>query len=192
MICSKILWLSLMTSIAIVASISTENALASFALLDEEEAVEAEDATSAGATDQTIANGNTTDVQFLAIQNAKSGSINEINATAYTLELGNVSDSTILFSDRPERIVTSVSTSDFIGNWTTGPDSFAEDAPNDALIIEDIQTGNLETAIIESFNPVYDPTANTLTYTITAENQTSVNLPSEFGQSVLVIDGFIY
>lgn len=113
------------------------------------------------ATNQTTIIGNPTDIRFLAIQNAKSGSITEINATVYTLELKNVSDSTILFSERPNRIVTSVSTSDFIDDWATGPDSFAADAPNDALIVEDTQTGNLETAVIESFNPVYDPTANT-------------------------------
>ena len=54
--------------------------------------------------------------------------------------------------------------------------------------MEDTQTGNLDTAIIESFNPVYDNTTNTLTYTIMVENGTSMNIPSEFGQSVLVID----
>jgi hypothetical protein len=59
---------------------------------------------------------NTTDVEFLTIQSAQSGSLAQINETAYTLELDNVSDSTILFSDRPDRIVTSVSTSDFVGN----------------------------------------------------------------------------
>jgi hypothetical protein len=62
------------------------------------------------------------------------------------------------------------------------------DAPNDALIVENTETGELETAIIESFDPVYDTTAKTLTYTIMAENGTSVNLPGQFGQSVLVID----
>ncbi|HZD35028.1 MAG TPA: hypothetical protein VE130_07470, partial [Nitrososphaeraceae archaeon] len=42
--------------------------------------------------------------------------------------------------------------------------------------------------VIESFSPVYDNTTNTLTYTIMTENITSIDLPSEFGQSVLVID----
>jgi hypothetical protein len=37
--------------------------------------------------------------------------------------------------------VTSVSTSDFIGNWSSGQNSFAEDAPNAALVAEDSQTG---------------------------------------------------
>jgi hypothetical protein len=43
--------------------------------------------------------------------------------------------------------------------------------------------------MLESFDPIYDTTANTLAYTITAENVT-IDLPGEFGQSVLVIDGF--
>ena len=64
----------------------------------------------------------------------------------------------------------------------------AADAPNDALIVEDLQSGRLETAVIELFSPVYDMTTNTLTYTIMAENGTSVELPNEFGQTVMVVD----
>jgi len=45
--------------------------------LDLEEIVEAENATMAEATNQTTTNGNTTGVQFLAIQNAKSGSLSQ-------------------------------------------------------------------------------------------------------------------
>ena len=85
-------------------------------------------------------------------------------------------------------MVTSVNTSDFIGNWSAGQNSFAEDAPNAALVAEDSQTGKLDTAVIELFDPMYDTTTNNLTYTIIAENATSVILPSEFGQTVLVID----
>lgn len=156
--------------------------------LDVEEAIEAENTTMTGTTNQTTTNGNTTAVEFLSIQTAQSGSLSHINDTAYALELDNVSDSTILFADRPNRIVTSVSTSDFVGNWTKGTDSFAADAPNDALIVENTQTGQLETAVIESFTPVYDVKTTTLTYIIMAENATSISLPSEFGQAVLVID----
>lgn len=102
--------------------------------------------------------------------------------------MNNVSDSTILFADRHNRIVTSVSTSDIVGNWTARADSFAEDAPNDALIVEDIQTCNMETTIIKLFEPVYDTSTDALTYTIMAENQTAIDLLGEFGQTVLVID----
>ena len=175
------------TSIFVVTT--SQNAIAS--ILDEEADVDVAEATevaNATMTNQPTANYNMTDVQFLFIQRAQSGSISQINETAYTLELNNVSDSTILFADRLNRIVETVSTSDFVGNWSAGQDSFAADAPNDALIVEDIQTGDLETAVIESFSPVYDMTTNTLTYTIMTENGTSLNMPSEFGQSVLVVD----
>ncbi len=176
----KILGLMLVGVSVMLVPTGFQNAIATNIITTDEAVEEAAEA------------GNATDIEFLGIQNAQSSSISEINATAYTLELNNVSDSTILFSERPNRIVTSISTSDFIGNWTTGPDSFAADAPNDALIVEDTQTGQLETAIIESFNPIYDTDTNTLTYTFSAENASSIEVLGEFGQSILIIDGFIY
>ena len=126
-------------------------------------------------------------IKFFGIQHAKSGSITEINSTTYILELNDVSDKTILFADRPDRIVLSESTSDFIGNWSLGEDSFAVDAPNAALVLDE-QEGQQDIAIIELFNPVYDVENNVLRYEITAENATSIDLPSEFGQSTLGID----
>ena len=65
-------------------------------------------------------NGNMTGVRFLFIQGAQSGSISEVNATTSTLELSDVSDKTILFSDRPDRIVGSANTTDFTGNRSIG------------------------------------------------------------------------
>ena len=38
------------------------------------------------------------------------------------------------------------------------------------------------------FSPVYDTNTNSLTYTIMAENGTSIELPREFGQTILVIE----
>ena len=139
-------------------------------------------------TNHTTTNGNTTDAEFLFIHNAQSGSIFQVNGTAYSLELNNIAYDTIQFSDRPDRIVDTASTSDFVDNWTTGPNSFASEAPNDALIVEDTQTGNLKTPVVESFNRVDDIATNGLTYTIIGENGTSVSLLGEFGQAVLVID----
>jgi hypothetical protein len=179
--------------VSVVSTVSLQNVTASScssllrdADLDVAEAAIAGNVTMAMANQ--IAGGNMTDVQFLAIQSAQAGSISQVNTTAYTLELNNVSDSTIMFSDRPNRIVESVSTSDFVGNWTTGPNSFAVDEPNDALIVENKQSGQLETVVIESFSPVYDPNTNTVTYTIMTDDATSIELPVEFGQAVLVID----
>ena len=123
--------------------------------------------------------------KFFAIQHAQSGSISEINETAYSLELNDVSDKTILFSDRPDRIVTSVSTFDFIGNWSSGVDSFAGDAPNAVLIVDESE--NQDITIIELFNPVYDSEQQTLKYDIIPDNATSIDL-SEFEESTLVMD----
>jgi hypothetical protein len=124
---------------------------------------------------------------FLGVQSAQSGSISQVNDTAYTLELNDVSDKTILFSDRPDRIVGSVNTTDFIGNWSTGPDSFAADPPNAVLVLDD-EEQRQDLAVIELHNPVYDSEANTLSYDITAENATSIGLPNKFGQSTMIID----
>ena len=143
-------------------------------------------------------NNNMTGAKFLFIQSAQSGSISEVNATTFTLELRDVSDKTISFADRPDRIVSSVSTTDFIGNWSTGPDSFAVDPPNAALVLDDEEQGQ-DIAVIELYNPEYDSAANTLKYDISAENATSasatttatttsIGLPTEFGQSTLVIE----
>jgi hypothetical protein len=175
------------TPIFIVAT--SQNAIAS--ILDEEADVDVAEVAESGnvtmMTNQTSGR-NMTGVQFLSIQTAQSGSISKINATTNTLELSNVSNETVLFSERPERIVTSVSTSGFVGNWSAGQNSFAEDAPNAALVAENTQTGQLGTAIVELFDPVYDVDTNMLAYTIMTENATSIDLADELGQSVLVID----
>jgi len=140
----------------------------------------------------TGSNNMTGEVKFLFIQGAQSGSVSEVNATTSTLVLNGVSDKTIMFSDRPYRIVSSVSTSDFIGNWSTGPNSFAVDAPNAVLVLDDVE--QRKQAVIELYNPEYDSKANTLRFDITVENATamtptsSIGLPREFGQSTLVID----
>ena len=124
--------------------------------------------------------------EFFAIQHAQYGSISEINETAYLLELNEVSDKTILFSDRPDRIVKSLSTSDFIGNWSVGQDSFAVDIPNAVLIVDELD--KQDNTIVELFNPVYDSNKKVLKYGITADNATSIQLPNEFGQTTIVFD----
>jgi hypothetical protein len=145
--------------------------------------------TTSSGINETGSSSNMTGATFLFIQGAESGSVSEINATASALELGNVSDKTILFSDRPNRIVASIDTSDFIGNWSTGANSFAVDPPNVALVVHDDVEQRQDLGVIELFNPEFDPVANTLRYDIVAENGTSIDrLPGEFGQSTLVID----
>jgi hypothetical protein len=179
-----------------------------FAQLEEEEGgvvAQAEEnatatiTTSEAATNETTtaaaspARNNMTGVKFLAIQTAQSGTLSQINATAYTLELRDISDNTILFSDRPDRIVISQSTSDFIGNWSQGEDSFAADPPNAVLVVDDDdEEQRQELAVIELFSPEYDTATNTLKYDIIPENATATSslmeLPFQFVQSNLIID----
>ena len=135
------------------------------------------------------ATSTSSDPAYLAIQHAPSGSINEINSTSYMLELNDISDKTTLFSERPNRIFTSMNTSDFVNNWTAGPDSFTIDPPNAALIvIDDVEEDNM--VVVELLDPAYDTGTNTLRYEATALNGTSIDIPSEFGQAELVIDAF--
>jgi hypothetical protein len=79
--------------------------------------------TPSGANETGSNSNNVIGTTFLFIQGAESGSVSEVNATTSTLELSDVSDKTILFSDRPNRIVASENTVDFIGNWSTGANS---------------------------------------------------------------------
>ncbi len=140
------------------------------------------------ANETATENNNMTEVKLLFIQGAESGSISEVNATTKTLQLNDVSDKTILFSDRPDRIVSATNTTDFIGNWSMGTNSFDIDPPNAVLVLDDEQQKQ-ELAVIELYNPEYDPEASTLKFDITAENATSsIDLPLKFGQSTLVID----
>ena len=125
--------------------------------------------------------------KFFAIQHAQSGSISEINETTYSLELNDISEKTILFADRPDRIVLSESTSDFIGNWSLGEDSFVVDSPN-ALLVVDNQDGQQFTAIVEVFNPIYDYNKKVLQYIVTPDNATSIDLPSKFIQTTMIVD----
>jgi hypothetical protein len=94
--------------------------------------------TTATAT-ATDGDNNMTEAKLLFIQGAQSGSVSEVNATTSTLELNDVSDKTILFSDRPDRIVASANTTDFIGNWSIGENNFAIDPPNAILILDDLE-----------------------------------------------------
>ena len=127
--------------------------------------------------------------KFLAIQHAQSGKITKINETIYSLELNDVSQKTILFSDRPDRIVTTISTLDFIGNWDVGEDSFAADPPNAVLVVGDIEQQDV--AVVELSDPKYDSNTNMLEYAInidSIDSIESIQLPDNFGQSTLIID----
>jgi hypothetical protein len=51
------------------------------------------------------------------------------------LTLEGVSPTTLLFSDRPDRVTAHLPTEEFLGSWGEGKDSFADDPPNAVLSI---------------------------------------------------------
>lgn len=155
------------------------------AIIYHSEMVEDKEFQSASATSQTV-DLNMTGAEFLSIQSAQSGSIAQINDTAYLLELNNVSDKTILFSDRPDRIVTTIGTADFIGNRSAGNDSFSQDSPNAVLIVDDLHEQDTSTIVL--FDPVYDENKKTLRYDVTPDNATSIELPKDLEKSTLITD----
>jgi hypothetical protein len=137
-------------------------------------------------------NASSSEPTFLFIQSAQSGSLSQINDTAYRLVLNDVADKTVSFSDRPYRMVESIDTSEFVGNWSTSDDCFAINPPNAALVVLDNSDGakssKQDIALVELFNPVYVEVNNALTYDVRPDNATSITLPSEFGQPVMIID----
>ncbi|HJR85310.1 MAG TPA: hypothetical protein VJ772_08090 [Nitrososphaeraceae archaeon] len=127
--------------------------------------------------------------QFLAIQHAQSGTTSQINSTSYVLQLNDLANKTILFSDRPNRIVVTQTTQDFVGNWTNGEDSFQVDPPNAALVV---LTENQADDVfeIELFNPIYDEDEKAIRYDfrVLGNVTSSPDLPANLGKSVLIID----
>jgi len=54
------------------------------------------------------------------------------------------------------------------------------------LVVDEIEEQQ-DTAIVELFNPIYDLDKNSIKYQTTPDNATSIDLPSEFGQTTLLI-----
>lgn len=129
------------------------------------------------------------ETKLFAIHHAQSGSISKVNETTNFLELNDVSNP-ILFSDRPDRIVKTESTQQFLDKWysagTNAENTFFLDPPNAALIIDDQQSQDV--VVVELFEPAYDYDSNILVYNFNYLNNTISKLPSEFGQTTLVID----
>lgn len=75
-----------------------------------------------------------------------------------------IAPSTLLFSDRPERVVGHVHTNKFIHEWGKGENSFAEDPPNAVIcFLEEEDVAPEEVTVVLSY-PQLD--GDTLTYAV--------------------------
>ena len=100
-----------------------------------------------------------------------------------TLTLGDVSPSTLYFSDRPERVVGHLTTEQFVDQWSEGPNSFLEDPPN--AVLSYVATGNdiPSDAVVVLRDPAVS--GSSLTYSIEVLEGT---VPAESGAVTLFID----
>ncbi|MGD1836685.1 MAG: hypothetical protein ACPKPY_01330 [Nitrososphaeraceae archaeon] len=129
---------------------------------------------------------------ILSIQQAKSGSISEINSSTFVLELNDISAKTVSFTDRSDRNVKSITTEHFIDVWEMlkgAEESYAKVPPNAALIFEDAKEEQ-EIFVIELYRPEYNEDKKILNYDFKViDNSTFSDLPLDFGQASLLIDG---
>ena len=107
---------SLMTAATLLASLLVVPGLARAAEPAKKEAAKTEEAAK--------------QADFLFVQNAQS-----IHYADGKLTLKGVSPTTILFTDRPERIAGHMATARFVPFWSKGKDSFLADPPNATLSI---------------------------------------------------------
>ena len=107
---------SLMTAATLLASLLVVPGLARAAEPAKKEAAKTEEAAK--------------QADFLFVQNAQS-----IHYADGKLTLKGVSPTTIMFSDRPERIAGHMATARFVPFWSKGKDSFLADPPNATLSI---------------------------------------------------------
>jgi len=103
---------------------------------------------------------------MLFVQEAVTGSFRPAvtGSGAYTLRLVGVKTHTLIFSDRPNRMVGSWTMNDFITRWGKGGNSFVTDPPNAVLLSHDVADGKEFAIVVELRNPVFNAPAGTLIY----------------------------
>jgi hypothetical protein len=99
------------------------------------------------------------------------------------LTLEGLTPATLFFSDRPERIVGHLSTTDFVGLWAEGENSFAEDPPNAVLAFLEPGDEAPEDAVIVLRDPVTEDAS--ISYAI---DVLEGSLPETTGAVTLFID----
>ena len=102
-----------------------------------------------------------------------------------TLRLTGVTASTLYFSDRPQRVVGSMKTTDFVDLWGVGDNSFAADPPNAVLSFLDPGGEVPEDAVMVIKDPRLED--GQLTYTI---DVLEGKVPAQAGAVTLFIDPF--
>ena len=108
-----------------------------------------------------------------------------ITSDGATLTLGDVTPSTLFFSDRPQRIVGHMTTAQFVELWAEGDNSFEADPPNAVLSFLEPGADAPTDAVIVIKNPIL--TDGQLSYSVDLLEGT---VPTHAGPVTLFIDPF--
>ena len=98
-----------------------------------------------------------------------------------TLTLQGLAPTTIIFSDRPERITGHIPAQEFVDSWGDGDDSFADDPPN--AVISIFSEEEIQDVVVVLSEPTLD--GDQMTYKI---DITDGEMPASGGPSSLFID----
>ena len=114
---------------------------------------------------------NSENIEAMFVQCAKG-----MTSSDGTVTFHGLADSTLFFSDRPQRVVGHLTSRKFVNEWGEGEDSFAEDPPN--AVVSFLEEGDAvpEEVTIELRDPHL--TENTLTYKVKVLDGT---LPAKAG-----------
>lgn len=120
--------------------------------------------------------------QFLFVQCADDL---EADADASTLRLVNVSQQTIYFSDRPQRIAGHLTMADYLEEWTVqaGEDNFGGDPPNATLSVYEQGQPDNTIVVVEITDPVVEGADLIYSYRII-----DGSMPQGGGATALFID----
>ena len=137
----------------------------------------AQEATPAATDEEPNADNGPT---MLFLQTYQSGSITPVDGVdgRYTLSLEAGHGQTIYFSDRPDRIVGSSPTPQFLEGL-----GFLDDNPPNAALVVETAPGETDVAVVELFNPVYDPISQGVTYEIEVLGNWQAELEMEFHEA---------
>ena len=109
----------------------------------------------------------------------------KVDDTAKTFRLVNVSQQTLFFSDRPDRIAGHLKMDKYLDEWTAkaGKDNFSANPPNATLSIYEPGQPDNTLAVVEITNPRIDGSDLIYSYTLI-----DGSLPASGGATTLFID----
>jgi len=117
---------------------------------------------------------------MLFVQTYQSGTITPTEGVdgRYTLTLEQGHGQTIYFSDRPDRIVGADTTPRFLEGMP-----FPSDNPPNAALVVETAPGETDVAVVELFNPLYDPVTQGVTYEVEVLANWQAELGMEFTEA---------